>query len=82
MPPCFCALNHAKKVNYFWGGKSLVIGWDSRWGTLQVWASGGPTTGTYRPYGMDCSGFMVFAKLLEYIEVCFAVELVHHSSSM
>lgn len=19
------------KVNYFWGGKSLVIGWDSRW---------------------------------------------------
>lgn len=46
------------KVNYFWGGKSLVIGWDSRWGTLQkVWADGSPTTGTYRPYGMDCSGF-------------------------
>ena len=21
------------KVNYFWGGKSLVLGWDSRWGT-------------------------------------------------
>ena len=20
------------KVNYFWGGKSLVLGWDSRWG--------------------------------------------------
>lgn len=46
------------KVNYFWGGKSLVIGWDSRWGTLQkVWADGSPTTGAYRPYGMDCSGF-------------------------
>lgn len=46
------------KVNYFWGGKSLVIGWDSRWGTLQkVWAEGSPTTGTYRPYGLDCSGF-------------------------
>jgi len=46
------------KVNYFWGGKSLVIGWDSRWGTLQkVWADGSPTTGTYRPYGLDCSGF-------------------------
>ena len=28
------------KVTYFWGGKSRVIGWDSRWGTLQkVWAS-------------------------------------------
>jgi cell wall-associated NlpC family hydrolase len=47
------------KVNYFWGGKSLVLGWDSRWGTLQqVWASGSPTTGTYRPYGLDCSGFV------------------------
>lgn len=46
------------KVNYFWGGKSLVIGWDSRWGTLQkVTAEDSPTTGTYRPYGMDCSGF-------------------------
>ena len=39
------------KVNYFWGGKSLVIGWDSRWGTMQkVWAAGSPSTGTYRPY--------------------------------
>ena len=47
------------KVNYFWGGKSLVLGWDSRWGTIQkVWASGSPSTGTYRPYGMDCSGFV------------------------
>ena len=47
------------KVNYFWGGKSLVIGWDSRWGTMQkVWAAGSPSTGTYRPYGMDCSGFV------------------------
>ena len=23
------------KVNYFWGGKSLVIGWDVRWGELR-----------------------------------------------
>lgn len=47
------------KVNYFWGGKSLVLGWDSRWGTLQkVWADGNSTTGTYRPYGLDCSGFV------------------------
>ena len=22
------------KVNYFWGGKSLVIGWDSHWGNF------------------------------------------------
>lgn len=46
------------KVVYFWGGKSLVIGWDQRWGTIQkVWAEGSSTTGTYRPYGLDCSGF-------------------------
>ncbi len=47
------------KVNYFWGGKSLVLGWDSRWGELrQVTAAGSSTTGTYRPYGLDCSGFV------------------------
>lgn len=45
------------KVNYFWGGKSLVLGWDSRWGTtMKVTAAGSSTTGTYRPYGLDCSG--------------------------
>ena len=53
------ALTLVGKVNYFWGGKSLVIGWDSRWGTTQkVTAAGSPSTGTYRPYGMDCSGFV------------------------
>ena len=47
------------KVSYFWGGKSLVLGWDSRWGQLrQVTAAGSSTTGTYRPYGLDCSGFV------------------------
>ena len=47
------------KVNYFWGGKSLVLGWDSHWGQLrQVTAAGSSTTGTYRPYGLDCSGFV------------------------
>ena len=47
------------KVNYFWGGKSLVIGWDVRWGELrQVTAAGNSTTGTYHPYGLDCSGFV------------------------
>ncbi len=53
------ALSLVGKVNYFWGGKSLVLGWDSRWGQLQlVWAEGSETTGTYRPYGLDCSGFV------------------------
>lgn len=50
------------KVSYFWGGKSLVLGWDSRWGELrQVTAAGSSTTGTYRPYGLDCSGFVDWA---------------------
>lgn len=52
------ALSLVGKVNYFWGGKSLVLGWDSRWGQLrEVTSAGSPTTGTYRPYGLDCSGF-------------------------
>ena len=56
------ALSLVGKVHYFWGGKSLVLGWDPRWGTsTQVWAAGSPTTGTYRPYGMDCSGFVDWA---------------------
>lgn len=53
------ALQLVGKVNYFWGGKSHVIGWNSRWGTLQkVTAAGSPSTGTYRPFGLDCSGMI------------------------
>ena len=53
------ALSLVGKVNYFWGGKSLTLGWDSRWGKLrEVTSQGSPTTGTYRPYGLDCSGFV------------------------
>lgn len=47
------------KVKYFWGGKSLVLGWDSRWGTpMRVTADDSPTTGSVRPFGLDCSGFV------------------------
>lgn len=47
------------KVHYFWGGKSLIIGWDSRWGTpMKVTAEGSSTTGTVRPFGLDCSGMV------------------------
>ena len=56
------ALSLCGKVTYFWGGKSLVLGTDPRWGqSTQVWAAGSPTTGTYRPYGLDCSGFVDWA---------------------
>ena len=58
------------KVNYFWGGKSSAIGWDSRWGKpAKVTAPGSRTTGTVRPFGLDCSGFVdwVFNNTCGYI---------------
>ena len=58
------------KVNYFWGGKSSAIGWDNRWGTpIKVTAPGSRTTGTVRPFGLDCSGFVdwVFNNACGYI---------------
>lgn len=64
------ALTLVGKVNYFWGGKSRAIGWDSRWGSLQkVWAAGNSTSGTYRPFGLDCSGYVdwIFNNSMRYI---------------
>ena len=56
------ALALVDKVDYFWGGKSLVLGWDDRWGELtEVTAEGSDTTGTEQPYGLDCSGFVDWA---------------------
>lgn len=49
------------KVRYFWGGKSEVLGWDSRWGTpTKVTSKGSSTTGTTRPFGLDCSGYVTW----------------------
>lgn len=56
------ALALVDKVDYFWGGKSLVLGWDDRWGEMmEVTVEGDDTTGTERPYGLDCSGFVDWA---------------------
>jgi hypothetical protein len=56
------ALTLVGKVNYFWGGKSFALGWDSRWGSIrEVTADGSDSTGSYRPYGLDCSGFTGWA---------------------
>ena len=69
------ALTLVGKVNYFWGGKSLVLGWDSRWGTtMQVTAAGSSSSGTYRPYGLDCSGFCGLGVLQ-----CYRRQLHHRS---
>ncbi|MCL2343779.1 MAG: NlpC/P60 family protein [Firmicutes bacterium] len=51
------ALSLVGRVSYFWGGKSGP-GWNDEWGTPKlVTASGSSSTGTLRPYGLDCSGF-------------------------
>ena len=56
------ALALVEKVDYFWGGKSLVLGWDDRWGELtEVTAEGSDSPGTEQPYGLDCSGFVDWA---------------------
>lgn len=53
------ALALVEKVPYFWGGKSLTLGWDDRWGSsMEITAPGDETTGTVRPFGLDCSGFV------------------------
>ena len=49
------------KVNYFWGGKSSAIGWDSAWGEMRrVSAEGSPSSGSIRAFGLDCSGFVTW----------------------
>ncbi len=53
------ALQLVGKITYFWGGKSLALGWDARWGVpTEVTAEGSGSTGTVRPFGLDCSGFV------------------------
>ena len=45
-------------VSYFWGGKHNNIGRNPEWGKEKLVTSpGSPTTGTYKPYGLDCSGY-------------------------
>lgn len=65
------------KVNYFWGGKSSAIGWDSEWGKLKtVTSAGSSSTGTKRPFGLDCSGFVTWA----YINSGFTVSQIGHGT--
>jgi cell wall-associated NlpC family hydrolase len=55
------AYSFVGKVNYFWGGKSIVIGCPNRWGTLtKVAGEDSPTTETVRPFGLDCSGYVTW----------------------
>ena len=50
------------RVGYFWGGKSLALGWDARWGVpTVVTAEGSDTSGYSDPFGLDCSGLVTWA---------------------
>ena len=65
------------KVNYFWGGKSSAIGWDSEWGKLKTVSSeGSKTTGTKRPFGLDCSGFVTWS----FINSGFSANSIGHGT--
>lgn len=51
------ALSLVGRVPYFWGGKSAA-GWNPEWNTPRlVTSAGSSSSGTIRPYGLDCSGF-------------------------
>ena len=64
------ALSLVGKVPYFWGGKSPP-GWDDAWNTPRlVTAAGSPSSGTIRPYGLDCSGFATWV-----YETCFGINI-------
>lgn len=66
------------KVTYFWGGKSSAIGWDSNWGKMKrVTAEGSRSTGTIRPFGLDCSGFVTWA----FINAGYTVSQIGHGAA-
>ncbi|MEA5059467.1 MAG: NlpC/P60 family protein [Candidatus Pelethousia sp.] len=49
------------RVHYFWGGKSDALEWDADWGQpREVTSQGSDSTGSTKPYGLDCSGFVAW----------------------
>lgn len=66
------------KVNYFWGGKSAAIGWDSEWGKMKlVTAEGSRSSGSMRPFGLDCSGYVTWC----FINSGFSASDIGHGTS-
>jgi len=70
------------KVHYFWGGKSLELGWDNRWGTpMEVASVGSPSTGTTRPFGLDCSGFITWVFANQGLDLTTIEETIGHGTT-
>jgi len=66
------------KVPYFWGGKSTAIGWDERWGkNTEVTSVGSESTGTVRPFGLDCSGYVSWV----FINMGLPIETIGHGTT-
>jgi len=69
------ALTLVNKVKYFWGGHSMP-GWNPLWGTpMLVTAEGDWSSGTYQPYGLDCSGF------IEWVFVSAGTNILHGTTA-
>jgi len=59
--PCGIRAYACRKGQLFLGGKSYTVGWDDRWGKpAEVTSPGHSTSGTTIPYGLDCSGFVLW----------------------
>jgi cell wall-associated NlpC family hydrolase len=56
------------KVEYFWGGKSTVVGWDDRWNVMTY----NDFTNRIELNGMDCSGYTQWV----YINSDFSISYV------
>lgn len=69
------------KIGYFWGGKSEVIGWDTRWGVPTIVTStSNAAYGTVQPFGLDCSGFVTWV-MINATGDPGAVNLIGHGTS-
>ncbi len=69
------------RVPYFWGGKSTALGWDERWNyPAEVTSAGSETTGTVRPFGLDCSGYVTWAFVQIGLSPEEAAEVIGHGT--
>ncbi len=65
------------RVKYFWGGKYDKKGINPNWGKpRKVTSLGSKSTGTIRPYGLDCSGYVTWV----FINLDMPLEVIGHGA--